>query len=185
MSEESLLQWLNKRTSASITSADDIKISRQICYFLINLTGKPQLAPKIAIGKTPFERSSNFQIVKTLFGSELDLPFNHSIAKLVEGDKEEILGLLSELQSLEEPNDDDDEDIPLDSLLDALQDDLVNKMRECVAFRDEMDRVSVERDFYCDKLRRILRESAKYNPDDADTVLKIVKTPPVDFLPPN
>lgn len=184
MSEEALLQWLNKRTSASITSTDDIKISRQICYFLINLTGKPQLAPKIAIGKTPFERSSNFQIVKTLFGSELDLPFNHSIAKLVEGDREEIISLLTELQSLEEPNDEDDDDVPLDSLLDALHDDLTNKMRECVAFREEMDRVCVERDFFCDKLRRILREAAKYKPEDAETVLTIVETPPVDFLPP-
>ena len=182
MSEKALLQWLSKRTNSSIKSVDDIKLSRQVCYFLINLTGKPQLAPKVAIGKTPFERSSNFQIAKTLFGSELDLPFDYSIAKLVEGNQEEVVALLTELQSLEDGNE-DDEDIPLNDLLDTLQDDLVNKMRECMAFREEMDKAARERDFLCDKLQRILTLSKNYKESEVQTVLEIIKTSPADFLP--
>lgn len=183
METQELLQWLGTQTDSQITSPDDIKISRQVCFFLIQLTGKPQIAAKVSLGKTPFERSANFQLAKTLFGSELNLPFTYSIAKLVEGETQEITELLKQLKSL--TNDGNMElESSLDSLLDDLQDDLVNRMREAKAYREQLDLIAEERNFYMDKLQRIVKATRSFDPVDAESILHIVQTPPTDFLPP-
>lgn len=185
MEASELLQWLSQQTNSPVLTVDDIKISRQICFFLLQLTGKPQMASKIALGKTQYERSANFNLAKTLFGSELNLPFDYNIADLVAGRPQEIFRLLSQLRSLAvEEGSTETNDTQLDDLLDDLQDDLVNKMREAKEYREELDLVAQERDFYMDKLARVIEATRSFDPRDAEPILHIAKTPPVDFFPP-
>jgi hypothetical protein len=181
MTEEDLFRWFNKKSNDQLTSFEDHRLSRNICYYLITLTGDTQIAPKVQLGKTHFERSTNFQIAKSLFG-QMNRGFDYNIAMLVDGNHDEIMRLVRELATLD--TDEKDEDIPLDNLLDALQDDLVNKLREARAFREEMDAVAEERDFYFQKLVKASVAAKKYPRDVVCHVLEILELAPPEFLAP-
>jgi hypothetical protein len=102
--------------------------------------------------------------------------------KLVGGDRDEIANLLQTLSNLDHNGSDDDE-LSLDHLLDALQEDLLDKLRASRDFSDEMDIVARERDFYFDKLRRISEAALSYPPESVSLVTRIVDLTPKDFQP--
>jgi hypothetical protein len=176
----SLLEWLNTHASSPVFSLSDPKLSREICYFLVNLAGKPELAQKIEIGKTSFERTSNFQLAKSLLGI-LNCPFPFTLAKLVEGDPTEIAKLLQTVSALDQSS--IDADASLEELFGALRQDLTRKMDEAIEFREKMDEFARARDFYFDKLRRILEAANRYPPDDVKPVRRCLLVATDDFMP--
>jgi hypothetical protein len=176
--DAALLSWLNAHANSPVSSLSDPKVSREICYFLVNLTGKPELAQRIEIGKTPFERSSNFQLVKSLLGV-LDCPFPFALAKLVDGDTGEVARLLQTVAGFDHTS--VDADASIDELLETLHQDLLKKMEEAVEFQEQMDEFARERDFYFDKLRRILDAAQAYPPDDVKEVQRLLLAAPGDF----
>jgi hypothetical protein len=179
MSEaEQLLSWLNSRTNCELSALNDQRISRQICYYLVGVAGKPEVAQKITIGKNPFERSTNFQIAKSLMGL-MDCPFTFNLAKLVDGDSAEMVALLRALSALDGRA--DDCDLSLDELLEALNDDLTAKLAELLEFQGEMDTIARERDFYFDKLKRILEAAGTFPPATVEHVTNIIEVSPKDF----
>jgi hypothetical protein len=174
-----LLEWLNTRANSPVSSLADPKVSREICYFLVNLAGKPELAAKIEIGKTPFERSANFQLAKSLLGI-LDRPFPFALARLVECDPAEVGALLQGIADLDPPSGDGDF-FSLDDLMDILQDSLMQKLGDAEAFQTELDAIARERDFYYDKLRRMWHATTAYPPELVASLQKCLQNKPTDW----
>jgi hypothetical protein len=182
---DELLAWLNAKTESNLDSIEDDRLSRTICFYLVNLTGQAELAAKIKTGKKQVDKSSNYQLAKSLLGC-LDCAFPCKIVNLVEGSREAIVSLLQTLVDLDRAGNDDDDDngeFSLDNLLDALQEDLVGKLRDARDFRDQMDALARERDFYFDKLHRIALAANAYPPETVGAIKKLISSAPNDFLP--
>lgn len=182
MEEQQLVDWLNKKGNGKLKAIEDAKTGREICFFLVLLTGKPDYHKRIGIGKTTSECSANFQLAKLMFFHELNRPFNYTIAKLVDGNREELIRLLKELQSLDVQSV-DDVDIPIDHFITELETDLENQWKNCIEFRDNLDKISKERDFYFNKLQTILELTRNYKKEDVETVFQIITAYPNDLLP--
>jgi hypothetical protein len=184
MSADGLVQWLREKTGLKIDSLGDPHLSGAVCFYLVNLTGQSDLAAKIRPGDKPIDISGNYQLAKALLGT-MNCPFPSSVGKLVDGNEEELATLLQTLASLPQgDNEDNDDDEPsLDNFLDALQGDLLAKLRASREFRDEMDAVAQERDFYFDKLRRITEVAQAYPPDSVAVVTRVIRLPAKDFEP--
>jgi len=180
---EELLAWLNQKVDTQVTSLTDQKISRSICYYLVNLAGSPAIAEKCTMGKNPFERATNFQYVKSLMGM-LDCPFPFNLEKLKNCDANEVLALLRAVAAIgakPEASDGMSDDDALDALMGELEEDLARKLEAAEEFQRQMDLVARERDFYFDKLRRILDATRTQQPGAVVHVVRVIEVPPADF----
>ena len=183
MNEDELVSWLNAKGNGKLKTIEDARSGREICYYLVILTGKPKYHKQVGPGKTTSECSANFQLAKLIFYTELNRSFDYSIAKLVEGDKKDLLRLVSELQSLENIQLSGDIDIPIDNIINELERDLENQWHNCIDFRENLDRIAKERDFYFNKLQTILDLSSQYPKEEIETVYQIISAYPNDLLP--
>lgn len=183
MNEKELVNWLGNKINKPIKTLDEVKNGRDICYYLILLTGQSGYAKQVTKGSNPSQRATNFKLAKSLYGSELNLPFPFVIGKLADGDEEELIRLLENLTTLQDENEEQIDDMPLDELLDYLQDDLTHKLSECKEYRNKLDYLAKERDFYLNKLIRASDATKKHPKEDVETLLNVLTLPHVDFLP--
>ncbi|KAH0789344.1 hypothetical protein GPJ56_006745 [Histomonas meleagridis] len=182
MEEEKLVEWLNNKVNGNLRTIEEASSGREICYYLILITGKAAEAANVTRGRVPFEKSTNFQLAKQIYGSELNLPFDFNMGKLVSGDKGELSRIISSLISLD-PEKCEDQEMSIDDLLDNLEKILNYKLKELKQFRSELDSVSEERNFYFDKLTRIEALTKQYPPNDVHSVTQLLELPPEDFKP--
>ena len=174
-----LIDWLNSQVDGydiKANSLQDLADGQEICLFL-TLLANPESTSKISKGNTQYDFSKNFRLAKTLFGL-LGKEFDFEIQKLTQGDEDELLNLLSTLPSLTES-----EEMTLDDLIIRLENDLSQKLQEMKEFRQQMDKVAAERDFYFDKLLRIEKasHSDSYKASSASAVWEYLEVSPLDF----
>ncbi|OHS94644.1 hypothetical protein TRFO_11039 [Tritrichomonas foetus] len=185
MSESSLVSWLNAKGNGNLTSIEDAKTGREICYATVLLIGKPKYMSSVTIGKTTSECAANFTLVKVMIMNELNRPFPYLIAKLVDGNKEELGKLISELKFLDEQSqiNDDGDDFSLDEFLNDLENDLEEQWKNCLEFRDALDTIAKQRDGYYATLKEVYRLMQKYPMEQVNTIHTLLTNEINDLKP--
>ena len=187
MNEKVLVDYLNSKTNGKLTSIEEAKTGREICYVLVFLTGKPKYTQGITMGKTISESATNFNLAKMMIMNELNRPFTYTIAKLVEGDKEELMKLTQELKNTDEQgmksDDENDGKSSLDDFLNQLEADLQKGWENCLEFRDYLDEIAKMRDNLLEKLEYTYNFAANSKVEGKGIILTVLTSTPVDFSP--
>jgi hypothetical protein len=189
-----ILEWLNLRTGSLLKSIREAQSGREICQLLCDIADSPQSKGEIQRGGSVEERTANYNLVQSLLGL-MHLEFPYDIEQLANLDKTEFIRLATDLMSLTE-DDSHHDDVAdtstsetgadaeeIDNLIGELEANLEEKMQKMGEFQSEMNDYAVERDFYLSKLMKVEKACKGYSPDDALSVIQVLKLSSADFEP--